>query len=71
MYSLQGLQHWRSGGVSRPQVAQVLGSPSLFLEALKLLPRRGVKSLLISHFKIIFALYFSFSNTIVLSREVF
>lgn len=70
-YSLQGLQRQWSGGVSRPQVARVLRSPSLFLEALKLFPRRGVKSLLISHFKIIFALYFSFSDMIVLSREVF
>lgn len=69
--SLQGLQHRQSGGVCRSQVAQVLGSFSLSLEALKVFPRREVKSLLISHFTIIFALYFSFLNTIVLSNEMF
>lgn len=52
-------------------MARVLGSFSLSLETLKVFPRQEVKSLLISHFKIIFALYFSYLNMIVLSREMF
>lgn len=62
---------FKVSGDSRSQVARVLGSLSLSLEALKVFSRWEVKRLLISHFKIIFALYFSFLNTIVLSKEMF
>lgn len=62
---------FKVSGDSRLQVARVLGSLSLSLEALKVFSRWEVKRLLISHFKIIFALYFSFLNTIVLSKEMF
>lgn len=45
--------------------------PFFILGSLESLPRQEVKSLLISHSKIIFALYFSFLNMIVLSKEMF